>query len=83
MPEAARAMLAGCSHLSPHTSGCGTDSDPHCWPLFSVFRLRLLSSFAYFNPLKLEKLFNKFPASLELVDVGQLDTLIRHWFKHR
>lgn len=60
-----------------------TPAAPHNWSLFSAFRLRLLSSFAYFNPLELEKLFNKLPASLELVDVGQLDTLIRHWFKHR
>lgn len=60
-----------------------TQADPYNWSLFSAFCLGLLSSFAYFNPLELEKLFNKLPASLELVDVGQLDTLIRHWFKHR
>lgn len=47
-----------------------TQADPHNWSLFSAFHLRLLSSFSYFNPLEVEKLFNKLPASLELVDVG-------------
>lgn len=49
----------------------------------SIFCLILLGSFPYFNALKLEKLFNQFPISQKLVDVGKLDTLIRHWFKHR
>lgn len=86
-PQALREL----EHLAGETrEGAGTwwgwgltQADPHNWSLFSAFHLRLLSSFAYFNPLELEKLFNKLPASLELVDVGQLDTLIRHWFKHR
>lgn len=58
------------------TSGSRPNS-LHCRPVFSIFPLSLLSSFACFNPLKLGKLFNKFLASPELLDVSQLDTLIR------
>lgn len=76
---------AGCCVLPKLLPRCGggsrsSGSPPdslRCRPVFSLFPLSLLSSFACFNPLKLGKLFNKFLSSPELLDVSQLDTLIR------
>lgn len=74
------------THVLPGWAVGPPRTDPHCCGahrLLSIFHLRWLRSFAYFNPLKLEKLFNKLPANLELVDMSQLNRLIRPWFKHR